>query len=619
MVNLSKDNFLKLKRKIEDKIVYGEFFNSDKFFFSSLIVVVLIIMFHLRIFISNFYLSSDWNVQALTLNAKHKFWFWTTNESFPIVEIESPWYTNVVRALTFEKSFYENPFESLYEAIKGIFLVKQNWLTNFYVYKLFCEILLCVQFGYLAVRYNAATSYVICIINYNSFRFWLEALFRQIPQTMIDFLDDTYNYQLGDARNCQVGKETIGLPRGDVFRHVAAFNTLAQYVETDDEDYLNYDKEIIFHGALGTPGEKGQPFELAHTNSPYTAGFGKFPIFEDHSKLVEPSGPIPPTTFSGFSVWNKHHEELLRNMEDVNTEHQERGYTQEDMHSLNFETLSHYDTGMLDNPHETFTLLIDKVGEFFNNFIQLRVIIKDDHIEYINFYRDPISLALTSNGLYKQDNLIGLSHFVGYEVFLKWSFMTLNFMLYNYLNMFLFQSFNRRLKDFMPYLIRWHWTTHFLCNMFYVQLFMPLGITLNTYLHNDYQAYVEELILKKDPNAQLEMILYASADTIIHGLMTLYIPFAMFAGLHAILGQYFYLPGITSHVELHIGRREDTTVFAGGSMDWQKYAYADRRFMWYGMLGRGRDKKFILFSFFDFIKNLLIRFFKKFILFLKRD
>ena len=93
----------------------------------------------------------------------------------------------------------------------------------------------------------------------------------------------------------------------------------------------------------------------------------------------------------------------------------------------------------------------------------------------------------------------------------------------------------------------------------------------------------------------------------------------MFGGLHAIFGQYFYLPGITSHVELHIGRREDNSVFGGGSMDWQKYAYADRKFMWYGMLGRGRDKRFILFSFFDFIKNLLIKFFKKFILFLKRD
>ena len=133
------------------------------------------------------------------------------------------------------------------------------------------------------------------------------------------------------------------------------------------------------------------------------------------------------------------------------------------------------------------------------------------------------------------------------------------------------------------------------------------------------QNTFQELIFKEDLDAGLHAFIYVFYDTVILGSVFAIIPFCMFCGLHAIIGEYYYIPGLTQHVELHVGKRKDANIFSGGSMDWQKYAYADRKFMWYGMLGRGRDKRFILFSFFDSIKNLLIKFFKKFILFLKRD
>ena len=626
MVRLNKEFFLKLRDKAKNELLYGEFFNSDRFFFCSLIFIIFGILIYLKMSISNYYLCIDWNFEGVTVDMKHKFWYWISNEDFPQVEINSPWYTNALRAFMFEKLFYKNPFETLYDAIKGIFLIKQNWFTNFFVYKLFCEIMLCVQFAYLTVKYNAATSYVICIINYNAFRFWLEAIFNQITFAALDY-HDYYNYNFPDARTTQTGRDQIRLCGGD-YKNSFAKQFLAHQAEylddslLQDADYVGYDKEIIFQGATskGGPGLTGALWELRHSNSPYRFGNAKFPIFEDHSSLIEPLLPYTPRSNSGRSVWNKHFEEILRNMDEVNGDFRDLCIhdLEEDSFHMDFETFPY--ESLYSNPNEIiFQLVHNKVIEFLRSFIQLRVVIKDDHIEYINFYKDPLSLALTSNGLYKQDNLIGLSHFVGYEIILKGLFATLSYMADTYLSMFLFQSFNRRLKDFMPYLIRWHWTTHFLCQMLYQQIFLVLCITLQTWLHDEYQVYVEELFLKKDPNAELQMLLYASLDTLVTGLQTLYVPFAMFAGLHAIFGQYFYLPGITSHVELHIGRREDNSVFAGGSMDWQKYAYADRKFMWYGMLGRGRDKRFILFSFFDFIKNLLIKFFKKFILFLKRD
>ena len=638
MVRFDREKFLKLKKRIEKELVDGDFFNGDKFYFLSLIFVILLMLGFLRKCLTNYYLLWDWNLDGFTLDLKHKFWYWTTNEKFPQVEIFSPWYTNVLRALTFEKLFYKNPFETLYDAIKGIPWTKQNWLTNLYIYKLFCEIMLCIQFGYLAIRYNAATSYLICFINYSAFKFWLNQLFREVFNTSLPYFDDTFNYSYSEHRNNHAGMRRRMLPSPDTTWHRGRggsrfLSDALDYLEEgndesvlDEADYLSYDKEIIFHGTTlkdgGVPGAGGPFWERAETNSPFKVGLGKFPIFEDHYKLLESNTLlVPHSRVAGFSVWNKHKEELMRNTEDL------VGVSIEDDM---FESLHDFDAFpyMYSEGNMAYTnpVLIcesfwDKSKTIFEEvFVQLRAVVKDDHIEYINFYRDPLSLALTSTGLYKQDNLIGLGHFVSYEIILKGCFGIVNYMLVNYFNMYAFMSFNRRLKDFMPYLIRWHWTTQFLVTMLYTQIFAPLASTLESYAYSEYQVYVEELVLKKDPDAPLHMLLYAYFDTILNGLHTIYIPLCMFAGLHAIFGQYFYLAGITSHVELHIGRREDNnSVFGGGSMDWQKYAYADRKFMWYGMLGRGRDKRFILFSFFDSIKNLLIKFFKKFILFLKRD
>ena len=54
-------------------------------------------------------------------------------------------------------------------------------------------------------------------------------------------------------------------------------------------------------------------------------------------------------------------------------------------------------------------------------------------------------------------------------------------------------------------------------------------------------------------------------------------------------------------------------------MDWQKYEVGEVRFSWYGIFGRGRDKKSILLMVFDTIKNLFMKFFKKLFSFFKSD
>lgn len=597
MFGLNKEKLLKFKKLFGEKLQSNTFLNSDSFFFSSLIIVVLIIFFHLKLFLSNYYLSTDWDSEGFTQTDKYKFWYWTQND-FEVLERPGPFYTNYLRPLIFEKLFYKNPLQTLYDGIKGFLLTDQNWLTNFFAYKLFCEILLCIQFLYLTIKYNAPTSFVISIINYNAWRFWICGIFNWLFLTNVHDQTELCSYSTPNMKFWDYYDEFI---RG-----------MDGYSKLIDEDSVTYDKELIFQSLVDTNPSPfvGARWVKAHLNSPYMHIYGKWPIFEDHTKILDLHDGIKTSqSLAGANIWRPHLEELTKNhVESV-----------QDLFENESLLKTYYGADEIASSPLSITKdLIIIFREFLEKFIELRIVVKDDHIEYINFYRDPLSLFLTSSGLYKQDSLIGLSHFIVYELvgktFLKIFFFTWD----NYLNIFFFQSFNRRLKDFIPYLVRWHWTTQFLTWMIYSQIGFRFYYSAHEQLVN-YSTYVEELVIKKDPDAQLHMLLYASLDTMIFGIHFAYIPFSMFCGLHAILGQYFYIPGITTHVELHIGRREDNSIFSGGSMDWQRYEYAKRRFMWYGMLGRGRDRRSILFLFFDFIKNLLIKFFKKFILFLKRD
>ena len=76
-----------------------------------------------------------------------------------------------------------------------------------------------------------------------------------------------------------------------------------------------------------------------------------------------------------------------------------------------------------------------------------------------------------------------------------------------------------------------------------------------------------------------------------------HISFVMFAMLHAIFSQYFYVPFVTYNVELHIGKRPLNSIYSGGYTAWQDdYLFYDLKFresmrLWWGWLGRGTRKQ----------------------------
>jgi hypothetical protein len=87
------------------------------------------------------------------------------------------------------------------------------------------------------------------------------------------------------------------------------------------------------------------------------------------------------------------------------------------------------------------------------------------------------------------------------------------------------------------------------------------------------------------------MRIYLGALAFVH------ISFVMYAMLHAIFSQYFYVPFIVQNVELHVGNRPTKSIYSGGYTAWQdEFVFYDIKFremmrLWWGFLGRGVKKR----------------------------
>ena len=68
--------------------------------------------------------------------------------------------------------------------------------------------------------------------------------------------------------------------------------------------------------------------------------------------------------------------------------------------------------------------------------------------------------------------------------------------------------------------------------------------------------------------------------------------------LHAICGQYFYLPFLTENVETHIGKKPQNSIYSGGYSSWQEGLEKRQEYtlyngvqftfprLWWGWLGK---------------------------------
>lgn len=171
-------------------------------------------------------------------------------------------------------------------------------------------------------------------------------------------------------------------------------------------------------------------------------------------------------------------------------------------------------------------------------------------------------------------------------------------------------------KRYCPYLVRWHWT-----------LLLILGFPeqIIIYLTNRmiyFQSFV--LIPQLFDLGEYESINYSILlqlniiNALLACIVIMHVSFVMLGLLHAICGQYFYVPFFVENAELHIGPRPKNSVYSGGYTSWQDPEEKEKRLrqifptFWYGWLGKRRNSnwqpiRFII----NYIIKTLVRIFKR--------
>lgn len=144
-------------------------------------------------------------------------------------------------------------------------------------------------------------------------------------------------------------------------------------------------------------------------------------------------------------------------------------------------------------------------------------------------------------------------------------------------------------KRYCPYLIRWHWT---------VLLILGFPEQILFYLTNRiiyFQSFV--LIPQAMAAEQMDPVLLVQINLLSLALSCIAImhtSFVILGLLHAVCGQYLYIPFFVENAELHIGPRLKTSVYSGGYTSWQDREEKEKGLksplprLWYGWLGKQR-------------------------------
>jgi len=111
-------------------------------------------------------------------------------------------------------------------------------------------------------------------------------------------------------------------------------------------------------------------------------------------------------------------------------------------------------------------------------------------------------------------------------------------------------------KRYCPYLIRWHWT--------YIMMSGCLEGEVSRVLFRLY-IYIHRVLLPTGRFTEAGFL--QTFFTVIVGIQFL----ALYLGmLHAVCGQYFYVPFLTENTEIHIGKRPQNSIYSGGYTSWQE-------------------------------------------------
>lgn len=147
-------------------------------------------------------------------------------------------------------------------------------------------------------------------------------------------------------------------------------------------------------------------------------------------------------------------------------------------------------------------------------------------------------------------------------------------------------------KKYCPYLIRWHWT----CLIFFRFLEqIPMGMCwrIDEYVGQTLYPLIKPRAMYNLSYAHITFEM-GFMRALKYVMIITEFSYVLFAMLHALCGQYFYIPFLTENIELHIGPRNKLDIYSGGQTTWQDPEYRDNivKFkVWYGWFGRGTKNK----------------------------
>jgi hypothetical protein len=230
---------------------------------------------------------------------------------------------------------------------------------------------------------------------------------------------------------------------------------------------------------------------------------------------------------------------------------------------------------------------------------------------------DPLSMLLSLIPQHSREKFVDPYYYLVYRKLIP---LTIKFAKQFYLEICSFAAYTLTVrigKKYCPYHIRWHWTY-----LVMVTLVEPYAIGLifriNYYLMEVLIPKIQLNTFYENPYLFLEVrILFYMMISLILG----HLAFILYAMLHALCGQYFYLPLFTENVELHIGPRDKTSIYSGGWTSWQDPEEKERRLnsrypkYWYGWFGRGNKNEWNIFTLITrpikWILKKIIKFFKR--------
>jgi hypothetical protein len=245
----------------------------------------------------------------------------------------------------------------------------------------------------------------------------------------------------------------------------------------------------------------------------------------------------------------------------------------------------------------------------YNGFTK-GIIVKQEEVEY---YIDPISMIIANlpDSEFKSTIIVPnyyriynnfIPRFIG--VVRKFSSQISNIAAYTIIT--------RINKKYCPYLVRWHWT-----------FLLILGLFESVVVNFIYRCYyfqtaiiLPQLRIVKESGylvgGDTSLLLFQNQilNSCICVCVVLHVGFIMFGLLHAICGQYFYIPFLVENVELHIGPRPTNSIYSGGHTAWQDPEEKEKRLkqgipkLWYGWFGRGTKRNFSILKWFkQILKN----------------